>query len=112
MGPGTLTTGTRSGIERSKQTTSKQKLVSLMPDAEQTKVLAFAPNKGVFVPNKGIVGGNDDTHYACACACPCPHHHDRAVTRLRFVSLHDGKRGARQISQGTPLLAPRRTLLG
>jgi len=79
-----------------------------MPDTEQTKVLAFASNKGVFAPNKGIVGGNDDTHYAC----PCPHHHDRAVTRLWFVSLHDGKRGARQISQGTPLLAPQRTLLG
>jgi hypothetical protein len=101
MEPGMLTTGTRSVAERSKQTTNKQKLVSLMSDAEQTKVLAFAPNEG-------IGGGHDNTLYAC----PCPHHHDRAVTRLWFVSLHDGKRGARQISQGAPLLAPQRTLLG
>jgi hypothetical protein len=36
---------------------------------------------------------------------------DRAVTGLWFVSLHDGKRGTRQISQGASLLARQRTLL-
>ena len=54
-----------------------------------------------------IVDDNDDTHYAY------PRHrpHDRAVTGLWLVSLHDGKRGSRQIPQGTSLLAPQRTLL-
>jgi hypothetical protein len=72
-----------------------------MSDSEQTKLLAFAPNKG-------IVGGNDDSHYAC----PCRRHHHRAVTGLWLVSLHDGKRGTCQISHGTSLLARQRTLLG
>jgi hypothetical protein len=56
----------------------------------------------------GMVGDNDDTHYAY----PGRRHHNRAVTSLRLVSLHDGKRGSRQIPQGTSLLAPQRTLLG
>jgi hypothetical protein len=55
-----------------------------------------------------IVGDNDDTHYAY----PGRRRHDRAVTRFCLVSLHDGKRGSRQISKGTSLLAPQRTLLG
>jgi hypothetical protein len=42
----------------------------------------------------GIVGGNDNTHYAYPDRRP----HDRAVTGLWLVSLHDGKRGTRQIS--------------
>jgi hypothetical protein len=56
----------------------------------------------------GIVGDNDDTHYAY----PGRRHHDRAVTGLWLDSLHDGKPGTRQISQGASLLAPQRTLLG
>ena len=55
-----------------------------------------------------IVGDNDDTHYAY----PGRRRHDRAVTRFCLVSLHDGKRGLRQVSQGAPLLARQRTLLG
>ena len=55
----------------------------------------------------GIVGGNDNTHYAY----PARRHHDRAVTGLWLVSLHDGKRGTSQIPQVTSLLAPQRTLL-
>jgi hypothetical protein len=55
----------------------------------------------------GIVDDNDDTHY--------PYHgrrhRDRAVTGLWLVNLHDGERGTRQVSQGTSLLAPQRTLL-
>jgi hypothetical protein len=72
-----------------------------MSDTEQTKLLAFASNKGIVV-------GNDDSHYAC----PCRRRHDRAVTGLWLVGLHDGKRGSRQIPQGASLLAPQRTLLG
>ena len=56
----------------------------------------------------GIVGDNVNTHYAYFGHRP----HDRAVTCLCLLSLHDGKRGSRQISQGTSLLAPQRTLLG
>jgi len=56
----------------------------------------------------GIVGSNDNTHYAHLGG----HHHDRAVTGLWVVSLHDGKRGTHQISQGASLLASQRTLLG
>jgi hypothetical protein len=55
----------------------------------------------------GIVDGNDNTHYVYLGR----RDHDRAVTGLWLVSLHDGKRGTRQISQGTSLLAPQRTLL-
>ena len=55
----------------------------------------------------GIVGGNDNTLYAYLGRRP----HDRVVTGLWLVSLHDGKRGPRQIPQGTSLLAPKRTLL-
>jgi len=57
-----------------------------MSDTEQTKLLAFAVNEG-------IVGGNDDSHYAY----PCRHDYDRAVAGLWLVGLHDGKRGSRQI---------------
>jgi hypothetical protein len=42
----------------------------------------------------GIVGDNDNTHYAY----PCRRHRDRAVTSLWLVSLHDGKRDAHEIS--------------
>ena len=56
----------------------------------------------------GIVGDIDDTHYAYSGRC----HHDRAVTGLRLVNLHDGKRGTRETSQGASLLARQRTLLG
>jgi hypothetical protein len=59
------------------------------------------------IKGAGIVGGNDNTHYAYHCR----RHHDRAVTGLWLVSLHDGKRGTRQISQGASLLARQRTLL-
>jgi hypothetical protein len=38
-------------------------------------------------------------------------HHDGAVTGLWLASLHDAKRGPRQISQGASLLARPRTLL-
>ncbi|MGC2071017.1 MAG: hypothetical protein WA694_06855, partial [Pseudolabrys sp.] len=37
--------------------------------------------------------------------------HDGAVTGLWLASLHDAKRGPRQISQGASLLARPRTLL-
>ena len=56
----------------------------------------------------GIVGGNDNTHYAY----PGRRLHDRVVTGLWLVGLHDGKRGTRQVSQGASLLARQRTLLG
>ena len=56
----------------------------------------------------GIVDANDNTHYAYRRR----RHHDRAVTGLWLISLHDGKRGTRQISQSASLLAPQRTLLG
>jgi hypothetical protein len=72
-----------------------------MSDSEQTKLLAFAPNKGIVV-------GNDNTHHAYLCR----RHHDLAITGLWLVSLHDGKRGTCQISHGTSLLARQRTLLG
>jgi hypothetical protein len=55
----------------------------------------------------GIVDDNDDPYYAY----PGCRHHDRAVTGLWLVNLHDGKRGTSQVSQGTSLLAPQRTLL-
>ena len=54
----------------------------------------------------GIVGDNDNTHYA-----PCRRHHDRAVTSLWLVSLHDGKRGTRQVSQGASCLGRHQSLL-
>ena len=38
-------------------------------------------------------------------------HHDGTVTGLWLASLHDAKRGPRQISQGASLLARQRTLL-
>jgi hypothetical protein len=60
------------------------------------------------VLNEGSNGfANDSTHYSH----PCRRHHDRAVTGLWLVSLHDGKRGTPQISQGASLLARQRTLL-
>ena len=56
----------------------------------------------------GIVGSNDNTQYAHLGG----HHHDRAVTGLWVVSLHDGKRGTHQISQGASLLASQRNIAG
>jgi hypothetical protein len=55
----------------------------------------------------GIVGDNDNTHYAY----PCRRHHDRSVTGLWLVSLHDGKRGTRQVSQGASCLGRHQSLL-
>src|SRR5262245_12009520 len=51
-----------------------------------------------------------NAHYAYF----CHRHHDRAVTGLWFASLHDEKRGPRQISQrkSLSLSAWQRTLLG
>src|SRR5262249_39873107 len=40
--------------------------------------------------------GNDNTHYPY----PYRRHHDRAVTGGWLASLHDGKRGTCQVSQG------------
>ncbi len=51
--------------------------------------------------------GNDNTHYPY----PCRRRHDRAVTGLWLASLHDGKRGTRQVSQGASYLARHQPLL-
>jgi hypothetical protein len=49
-----------------------------------------------FCPHAGAGFGNDSTHYPN----PCRRHHERAVTGFWLASLHDGKRGTSQISQG------------
>ena len=54
-----------------------------------------------------IVGDNDDTHYAYPGRRP----HDRAVTGLWLASLHDGKRGTRQVSQTASCLGRHQPLL-
>jgi len=54
-----------------------------------------------------IVGDNDDTHYAYPGRRP----HDRAVTGLWLASLHDGKRGTRQVSQTASCLGRHQSLL-
>jgi len=55
----------------------------------------------------GIVGDNDNTHYAY----PCRRHRDRTVTSLWLVNLHDGKRGTCQVSQGASCLGRHQSLL-
>jgi hypothetical protein len=58
--------------------------------------------------DKGRSGfGNDNTHYPY----PCRRRHDRAVTGLWLASLHDGKRGTCQVSQGASYLARHQPLL-
>ena len=54
-----------------------------------------------------IVGDNDDTRYAYSGR----RHHDRAVTGLWLVSLHDEKRGTCQIPQGASCLGRHQSLL-
>ena len=51
---------------------------------------------------RSFVPANDSTYYLH----PCRHHHDRTVTGLCLASLHDGNRGARQVSEGAYLFAP------
>jgi hypothetical protein len=51
--------------------------------------------------------GNDNTYYPH----PCCRHHDRAVTGSWLASLHDGKPGTRQVSQGASYLARHQPLL-
>jgi hypothetical protein len=51
--------------------------------------------------------GHDSTHHPH----PCRRHHDRAVTGLWLASLHDGKRGTCQVSQGASYLARHEPLL-
>jgi hypothetical protein len=62
------------------------------------------PNRrSFFCPHAGAGFGNDSTHYPNLCR----RHHDRAVTCFWLASLHDGKRGTGQISQGdASLCAP------
>jgi hypothetical protein len=54
----------------------------------------------------GVLIGTQSTHYPRHCR----RHHDLAVTGLWLASLHDGKRGTSQISQGDASLYAR-TLL-
>jgi hypothetical protein len=57
-----------------------------------------------FCPHAGASFGNDSTHYPNLCR----RQHDRAVTCFWLASLHDGKRGTGQISQGdASLYAPK-----
>jgi hypothetical protein len=51
--------------------------------------------------------GNDSTRYPH----PCRRDHDRIVTGVWLASLHDGRRGACQVSQGTSYLARHQPLL-
>ena len=57
-----------------------------------------------FCPHASAGFGNDSTHYPN----PRRRQHDRAVTGFWLGSLHDGKRGTGQISQGgASLYAPK-----
>ena len=50
---------------------------------------------------------SDSTHYLHSCR----RHHNRAITGLWLASLHDGKRGACQVSQATSCLGRHQPLL-
>jgi hypothetical protein len=61
----------------------------------------------VFARRRGLALANDSTHYLHSCR----RHHNRAVTGLWLTSLHDGKRGTCQVSQGASCLGRHQPLL-
>ncbi len=77
----------------------------------QAKPVIFFPRSKGLVSYRWLgveVGfGHDNTHDPYLCR----RHHDRAVSGLWLASLHDGKRGTRQISQGASFVARQRALL-
>jgi hypothetical protein len=63
--------------------------------------------RSCFCPQERAGFGNDSTHYLHSCR----RHHNRAVTGLWLTSLHDGKRGTCQVSQGASCLGRHQPLL-
>jgi hypothetical protein len=66
-----------------------------------------ANRRSFFARMRGLPLGNDSTNYPY----PYRRHHDRAVTGLWLASLHDGKRGTCQVSQGASCLGRHQALL-
>jgi len=63
--------------------------------------------RSCFCSQDGAGFGNGSTLYRSL----RPRLHDRAFTRYWLASLHDGKRGTRQVSQGAPYLGRHQPLL-